>query len=83
MRSKTLEHVYIVFDKALTIEEGIAQIEQAVMGNRPLEVSRKDAKGNAVVAIITTQERNAIKKLDFVTRIKVEEPAIKLGRQVI
>ena len=83
MSSKTLEHVYIVFDKALTIEEGIAQIEQAVMGNRPLEVSRKDAKGNAVVAIITTQERNAIKKLDFVTRIKVEEPAIKLGRQVI
>ena len=83
MRSKTLEHVYIVFDKETTIEDGIAQIEQAVMGNRPLEVSRKDAKGNAVVAIITTQERNAIKKLDFVTRIKVEEPAIKLGRQVI
>ena len=83
MRSKTLEHVYIVFDKETTIEDGIAQIEQAVMGNRPLEVSRKDAKGNAVVAIITTQERNAIKKLDFVTRIKVEEPAIKLGRQMI
>ena len=78
MSSNTKEHVYIVFEKDIAIEDGIAQIEQAVLGGRTLEVSRKDLKGNAVVAIVTAQERADIKKLDIVSRIKVEMPAVKL-----
>ncbi len=78
MSSKTKEHVYIVFAKDINIEDGIAQIEQAVLGGRTLEVSRKDVKGNAVVAIITADERADVKKLDIVSRIKVEMPAVKL-----
>ncbi len=77
MGSNTLEHVYIVFDKELSIEDGIAGIEQDVLGGRKLEVTRRDVRGNAVVAIITADERMAVKKLDIVSRIKVDMPAVK------
>ncbi len=77
MRSNSLEHVYIVFGKETSIDEGIGLIEKTVLGDGKLEVTRRDVTGNAVVAIISTEERKKIKGLDFVEWIKVNRPAVK------
>ena len=41
MSSNTKEHVYIVFAKDIALEDGIAQIEQAVLGGRTLKSVEK------------------------------------------
>ncbi len=67
------EHVYIVFAEGTSIEDGVALIEKEILGGSALEVRREDTTGNAVVAIVTSSQRQQIEELSIVTRVKVNE----------
>ena len=69
----TILHVYIVFDADTSIDAGVAAIEEKVLEGNSLEVTRKDATGNAVVAIVTEKQRKAIAELDEVKSVKINE----------
>ena len=69
----TILHVYIVFDADTSIDAGVAAIEEKALEGNSLEVTRKDATGNAVVAIVTEKQRKAIAELDEVKSVKINE----------
>ncbi len=69
----TILHVYIVFDADTSIDAGVAAIEEKVLEGNSLEVTRKDATGNAVVAIVTEKQRKAIAELEEVKSVKINE----------
>lgn len=76
----SLEHVYIVFDASVSIDDGVLAIEQKVLNGENLDVVRYDESANAVVAVVTSAARKEIQKLSEVSYVKVNEAAITLDK---
>ena len=65
-------HVYIVFTDKITIKQGVETIETQVCNGNSLQVTREDKTGNAVVAIVSSKDVEAIEKLDEVSFVKID-----------
>jgi hypothetical protein len=65
-------HVYIAFTDKITIKQGVETIETQVCKGNSLQVTREDKTGNAVVAIVSSKDVEAIEKLDEVSFVKID-----------
>lgn len=65
-------HVYIVFTDKIIIKQGVETIETQVCNGNSLQVTREDKTGNAVVAIVSSKDVEAIEKLDEVSFVKID-----------
>lgn len=68
-------HVYIAFQKEVSIDDGISTIQQQVLQGQTLDVKRRDDAGNAVVAVISNQDIKAIEALDCTSFVKIDKGA--------
>jgi hypothetical protein len=69
------EHIYIIFSKNISIENGIKLIEDEVLSGEKLDVRRQDESGHAIVCVVNSAQRKAIENLADVERVKVQEAA--------
>ena len=69
------QHVYIVFADGVTIDQGIEAVESKVCKGQSLQVTRRDEKGNAIVAIVASEETKAIEQLEEVSKVKIDKGA--------
>lgn len=73
--SNETSHIYISFQKNISLDEGISLIENQILEGQTLNVSRRDETGNAVVAIIDSSYVNSIKQLSQVSFVKIDSGA--------
>ena len=70
------EHIYVVFSDDISIENGIELIEDEVLSGEELDVRRQDESGHAIVCVVSSSQRAAISKKDYVLMVKVEGAAV-------
>ncbi|SHI60392.1 hypothetical protein [Pseudobutyrivibrio xylanivorans] len=68
-------HAYIVFTNEISINQGIAIIEEKVCKGQTLQVNRKDDTSNAIVAVVSNSEAKTIEQLSEVSLVKIDKGA--------